>query len=42
MKRLIVCCDGTWQNLDGEYPNNVVKITQAIKNVDQDGTHQPD
>lgn len=40
MKRLIVCCDGTWQNLDGEYPNNVVKITQAIKTVDQNGTNQ--
>ncbi len=40
MKRLIVCCDGTWQNLAGEYPNNVVKITQAIKTVDQDGISQ--
>jgi uncharacterized protein (DUF2235 family) len=30
MKRLIVCCDGTWQNLTSEYPTNVVKIAQAI------------
>lgn len=33
MKRLIVCCDGTWQKLDREYPTNVVKITQAIKPI---------
>lgn len=30
-KRLIVCCDGTWQKLTSPYPTNVVKITQAIK-----------
>jgi uncharacterized protein (DUF2235 family) len=31
MKRLIVCCDGTWQKLSSPYPTNVVKIAQAIK-----------
>ena len=31
MKRLIVCCDGTWQKLSSDYPTNVVKIAQAIK-----------
>jgi len=31
MKRLIVCCDGTWQRLASSYPTNVVKIAQAIK-----------
>jgi len=41
VKRLIVCCDGTWQKLDSEYPTNVVKITQAIKPYDEnDGIHQ--
>jgi uncharacterized protein (DUF2235 family) len=30
MKRLIVCCDGTWQKLSSGYPTNVVKIAQAI------------
>ncbi len=30
MKRLIVCCDGTWQKLKSEYPTNVVKIAQGI------------
>ncbi|MDZ7969797.1 MAG: DUF2235 domain-containing protein [Nostoc sp. DedSLP03] len=31
MKRLIICCDGTWQKLTSPYPTNVVKIAQAIK-----------
>ena len=39
-KRLVVCCDGTWQTLTTEYPTNVVKIAQAIKPVSTDGTHQ--
>ncbi len=33
MKRIIVCCDGTWQTLETPYPTNVVKIAQAIKPV---------
>ncbi len=40
MKRLVVCCDGTWQNLEKDYPTNVVKITQAIKPLDSEGIHQ--
>ncbi|MDJ0578980.1 DUF2235 domain-containing protein [Crocosphaera sp.] len=32
--RLIVCCDGTWQDLSKGYPTNVVKIAQAIKPID--------
>lgn len=31
MKRLIVCCDGTWQKLKSPYPTNVVKIAQGIR-----------
>jgi hypothetical protein len=31
MKRLIICCDGTWQKLTSPYPTNVVKIAQSIK-----------
>ncbi|WP_416670606.1 DUF2235 domain-containing protein [Egbenema bharatensis] len=31
MKRLVVCCDGTWQDLSKEYPTNVVKMAQAVK-----------
>lgn len=41
MKRLIVCCDGTWQKLDSEYPTNVVKIAQAIKPSCDDDNKTP-
>lgn len=40
MKRLIVCCDGTWQKLTDPCPTNVVKIAQAIKPLASDGTSQ--
>jgi uncharacterized protein (DUF2235 family) len=40
MKRLIVCCDGTWQKLASPYPTNVVKIAQATKPIADDGTPQ--
>lgn len=40
MKRLIVCCDGTWQKLTSTYPTNVVKIAQAIQPSANDGTSQ--
>ncbi len=40
MKRLVVCCDGTWQKLSNSYPTNVVKIAQAVKPVGNDGTPQ--
>jgi uncharacterized protein (DUF2235 family) len=29
-KQLIVCCDGTWQNINSIYPTNVAKLFQAI------------
>lgn len=40
MKRLIVCCDGTWNKLDAQCPTNVVKIAQVIKPIASDGLHQ--
>lgn len=40
MKRLVVCCDGTWQSLDNVYPTNVLKMAQAIGVIDQSGIHQ--
>jgi uncharacterized protein (DUF2235 family) len=40
MKRLIVCCDGTWNGLSGEYPTNVLKLSQAIKTADSGGILQ--
>jgi uncharacterized protein (DUF2235 family) len=39
-KRLIVCCDGTWQRLESPYPTNVVKIAQGIQPVDRHGIPQ--
>ena len=40
-KRLIVCCDGTWNWPDQKgNPTNVVKMTRAILPVAQDGTVQ--
>lgn len=39
MKRLIVCCDGTWNKL-GLYPTNVVKMAQIVKPVAKDGISQ--
>ncbi len=40
MKRLVICCDGTWQQLSSSYPTNVVKIAQAVKPIAQDGISQ--
>ncbi|NDJ18833.1 DUF2235 domain-containing protein [Myxacorys almedinensis] len=40
MKRLVVCCDGTWQQLTNPCPSNVVKIAQAVKSVARDGIDQ--
>jgi uncharacterized protein (DUF2235 family) len=40
MKRLIICCDGTWQDLSASYPTNVVKMAQIIKPIASDGTAQ--
>lgn len=39
MKRLVVCCDGTWNRL-GRYPTNVVKIAQVVKRFASDGVSQ--
>ncbi|MDJ0730340.1 MAG: DUF2235 domain-containing protein [Crocosphaera sp.] len=39
-RRLIVCCDGTWQDLETGYPTNVVKMSEAIKPLDsRNGNH---
>ncbi|HEX7509857.1 MAG TPA: DUF2235 domain-containing protein [Chitinivibrionales bacterium] len=39
MKRLVVCCDGTWQDLGRTFPTNVAKIASAIKPI-SNGTPQ--
>ena len=40
MKRLVVCCDGTWQNLTSPCPSNVVKLAQSVKSIADDGVTQ--
>jgi len=39
MKRLVVCCDGTWNQLSN-FPTNVVKLSQTIKPIATDGIAQ--
>lgn len=39
-KRLVVCCDGTWERLDSLYPTNVVKFAHSIKYMAEDQTPQ--
>jgi uncharacterized protein (DUF2235 family) len=40
MRRLIICCDGSWQKLGSKYPTNVVKLAQAIKRRDSNRVPQ--
>lgn len=39
-KRLVICCDGTWQDLEARYPTNVAKTAQATVAVAEDGWRQ--
>ncbi len=46
-KRLIVACDGTWNNADDgmkngmlQIPSNITRISRAIKTISQDGIPQ--
>ncbi|MDP5189623.1 DUF2235 domain-containing protein [Rheinheimera baltica] len=38
-KRIIICCDGTWNEPD-DIPTNVTKMVRAISPVSPDGIHQ--
>jgi uncharacterized protein (DUF2235 family) len=40
VKRLVVCCDGTWNNPDQVSPTNVTKIALAIADRDSSGVEQ--
>ncbi len=40
MKHLVVCCDGTWQELESLYPTNVMKMAQSVKSKDGKGNPQ--
>jgi uncharacterized protein (DUF2235 family) len=39
-KRIIICCDGTWQDLKTDYPTNIVKVAQSVRPTATDGTPQ--
>lgn len=39
-KRLVVCCDGTWNRGDQRHPTNVAKVCAAVAPVDGSGTVQ--
>ena len=34
MKRIVVCCDGTWNRPDAESPTNVAKMALAVADAD--------
>lgn len=40
MKRIVICCDGTWNRLDAAFPTNVVKLAQAVLPTDTNGIKQ--
>jgi len=40
MKRLVVCCDGTWNRPDQPSPTNVWKLAQALADHDDAGNRQ--
>ncbi|KAK6352873.1 hypothetical protein TWF696_004874 [Orbilia brochopaga] len=42
-KRIIICCDGTWQdsdNGDAGFPTNVTRFARSLKSVSDDGITQ--
>lgn len=41
MKRLIVCCDGTWQRITQDVPTNVAKLAFAVAGVDDADPEAP-
>jgi uncharacterized protein (DUF2235 family) len=40
MRRLVVCCDGTWKTADDGVVTNVVKLMDLVLPIAPDGTHQ--
>ena len=40
MKRIVILCDGTWNNSDAKDPTNVVRLARALRPQDDDGVVQ--
>jgi uncharacterized protein (DUF2235 family) len=41
VKRIVVCCDGTWNRPDAPSPTNVAKLWRAVAERDEQGVDQP-
>ena len=41
MRRLVVCCDGTWKAAEAKAPTNIVYISRAVLPVGRDDISQP-
>src|SRR5262249_26159885 len=39
-KKIVICCDGTWNTRDQKSPTNVVRIHDAVLPTDADGRAQ--
>jgi uncharacterized protein (DUF2235 family) len=39
-KKLVICCDGTWNTPDQQAPTNVVRIAEAVRRTDAQGREQ--
>ncbi|UXA15510.1 DUF2235 domain-containing protein [Mycobacterium sp. SMC-8] len=40
MRRLVICCDGTWKRSDDPLVSNIEKIARAVRTQATDGTNQ--
>jgi uncharacterized protein (DUF2235 family) len=40
MRRLVICCDGTWKTANDEATTNVVRMADAVRPVGPDGVSQ--
>ena len=40
MKRLVVCCDGTWNTSNQKNPTNVCKVSASVAERDELGVEQ--
>jgi len=40
MKRIVICCDGTWNRSDQKFATNVVKLRNALKLTSSQGVKQ--
>ncbi|MEP0322144.1 DUF2235 domain-containing protein [Bauldia litoralis] len=39
-KRLVICCDGTWNRLDAAHPTNVVRFAESVSPIARNGVPQ--